>query len=65
MRLDGLLDRSVTGDLLKTIREQAQDVRDARRRRRSPVDVNPDTGEPELPDSEPPAAEASPDDDDE
>jgi hypothetical protein len=29
------------------------------------VDVNPDTGEPELPDSEPATAEASPDDDDE
>lgn len=45
-------DDHTTEHLLEPILRQVQDVREARRRRRTPTDVNPDTGEPEVPGSE-------------
>jgi hypothetical protein len=41
-------DEVTTNHLLEPIRQQVLDVREARQRRRPVLDVNPDTGEPEL-----------------
>lgn len=47
------------GHLLDVARRQVQDVREARRRRRPAVDVNPDTGEPTTPDNDAPAGDSN------
>lgn len=42
-------DAETTTHVMDPIRRQVQDLREARRRRRPVVDVDPDTGEPDLP----------------